>query len=336
MSALRIGILGARRRRQGLGPFVARYLAAAGLDVPCFLGTSDATNGETRAQLREVAGVDAVGYTDATAMVAEQRLDALAVLTPPEAHGAGLELALEHGLHALCEKPLLWGGPGCSLPDLVADGRRAIRAFGEAGLLLRENCQWPCTLPAYRELHPDGPSEPVERFEMRLTPASRGELMLADAVHHPVSLLQALVPAREVRVDDVTLSERDPEAGELELTFRYQADSRAVDVRIDLRHGRELPREAGFAVNGRWARRVVRTSDYALFFTAGTRVVDVPDPLEQLVTAFAGELEDAVASRTSSHNSPIRGENEDLHLLMMEQRLSVLSQLVNAFRGDRA
>ena len=40
MSAPRIGLIGARRVRQGLGPFVAQFLSELGAEIPAFLGTS--------------------------------------------------------------------------------------------------------------------------------------------------------------------------------------------------------------------------------------------------------------------------------------------------------
>ena len=47
----RVGIIGARRRRQGLGPFVARDLRAAGAEIPCFLATRAETRDDTAGQL---------------------------------------------------------------------------------------------------------------------------------------------------------------------------------------------------------------------------------------------------------------------------------------------
>ena len=43
MRAPRIAIVGARRVRQGLGPFVTRHLVSLGAEVPAFLGTSAST-----------------------------------------------------------------------------------------------------------------------------------------------------------------------------------------------------------------------------------------------------------------------------------------------------
>ncbi len=60
----RVGIVGPRRVRQGLGPFVARELEAAGARVPGFVASSA---GAIEAAGRELAsryGVRARGYLD--------------------------------------------------------------------------------------------------------------------------------------------------------------------------------------------------------------------------------------------------------------------------------
>ncbi len=72
----RVGLIGARRRRQGLGPFVARDLVSAGAVVPCFLSSSTETIASGRAALLEHAGTEANGYTELDEMVEKERLDA--------------------------------------------------------------------------------------------------------------------------------------------------------------------------------------------------------------------------------------------------------------------
>ena len=62
MTRLRVGLIGARRARQGLGPFVARDLRAAGAEVPCFLVSRPESLAEAETQLAETAGVPALFY----------------------------------------------------------------------------------------------------------------------------------------------------------------------------------------------------------------------------------------------------------------------------------
>jgi hypothetical protein len=271
----RIALIGARRVRQGLGPFVARHLVALGAEVPCFLGTRPETIAESERTL------GARGYADLGELLARETPDALAILSPSETHERYLEAALEARVHVLCEKPLLWNGPGFARRAALLCER-----FATAGLLLRESCQWPYTLPAYRALHPG--VGPLRSFAMRLSPAAREpRQMLGDALSHPLSLLQALSANAAARAEDVVLAARP---GEVDLRFAYRTPTDSVASELRLRTSERPPREAAYAVNGHWAEREIRPSDYAFRFRDGSREVEVPDPLHALLRDFLSAL----------------------------------------------
>ena len=101
MSAKRVGIIGARRVRQGLGPFVARDLRAAGAEVPAFLATREASLAPAAERLLEIAGVAAEGFVDPDRFYGEAGLDAVAILSPSETHEAHLERAARAGVAVL-------------------------------------------------------------------------------------------------------------------------------------------------------------------------------------------------------------------------------------------
>ena len=264
----RVALIGARRVRQGLGPYVARHLVELGAEVPCFLGTRPESIAESERAL------GARGYTDLHELLAEEKPDALAILSPSETHERYLEAALEAGVHVLCDKPLLWSGPG-----LARRAVRLVERYTAADLLLRENCQWPYTLAAYRSLHPD--SGPLTSFAMRLSPASRDpRQMLGDALSHPLSLLQALTGAAEARAEKIELAAGP---GEVVLRFTYRTATSSVPCEVTLRSSDRPPREAAYAVNGRWAERRIRPTDYTFAFTDGEREVPAPDPLRELL-----------------------------------------------------
>ena len=81
-----VGVIGARRQRQGLGSYVVRDLLACGAAVPCFLATSEATRDAARRELAERWRVEPRGYLDLDAMLGAETLDALAICSPPETH----------------------------------------------------------------------------------------------------------------------------------------------------------------------------------------------------------------------------------------------------------
>jgi predicted dehydrogenase len=308
----KIAVIGARRVRQGLGPYVARHLVELGAAVPCFLGTRPEALAETERAL------GARGYTDLAALFAKEAPDAVAILSPSQTHEHYLEAALEARVHVLCEKPLVWEG--------AALARRAARLserFAAAGLLLRECCQWPYTLPAYHALHPG--VGPLRSFAMRLSPAAHEpRQMLGDALAHPLSLLQALAGGAEARAEGIVLAARE---GEVDLRFVYRTPTGSVASEVRLRSSDRPPREASYAVNGHWAEREIRLSDYAFRFRDGSREVGVPDPLRALLRDFLVALETRGASAQPDPAIPAR-------MALMEQILEALPAAERAGARD--
>jgi predicted dehydrogenase len=253
-------------------------------------------------------------------MLEGETLDALAILCPPEAHERYLAEAAAAGLHALCEKPLLWGGSGL--------GRRArgiVERFADAGLLLRENCQWPYVLPALRSLHPRAFEEPTRRFFMRLSPAAGGARLLADCLPHPLSVLQALLPSARARVERARFRELAPggdgapDLANLAVEFDYHAGQQEVGVDLELRYAERVPRAASIGLNGFRAERDVGVNDYKLRLVSDDRAVDLPDPLTALVRDFVRDL----ATVRSGRRAP-GGES-------ISQRMECLEAIARAF-----
>jgi hypothetical protein len=320
MSGPRVGLIGARRRRQGLGPFVAQQLVAAGAEIPCLLGTSAESVDLARRGLKERCGIEARGYVELRELLAGEKLDALAVLSPMETHERHLTAALDAGLHVLCDKPLIWDEVDCS-----ARVRQLTSEFLRRGLILVENCQWPHTLPSFDELHPVARRGPLRRFAMHLSPLRTGPSMLPECMPHPLSLLQTLLPS-----DDAYLQEPRFLAGgaegpgglrELAVEFRYCAGGSRVEVRVELCASDQSPRRAGFGINGCWAERLVRDSDYAMCLASGSRWVDLPDPLRALVRGFVAELR--------------QGTPTPARALEIAQRAELLEALSQAFDARR-
>jgi len=312
-----VALIGARRRRQGLGPFVARQLASHGATVVAHLGTRPETVAAAGEELRSLAGVNSPGYVDFEQLLAEQRPEALAILAPAEHHASWLRRALDHDLAVLCEKPLVWGDD-----DPAGQARTLVGAFAERGLLLHENCQWPLTIPTWDALFPGARQAPPRRFDMTMSPARPGLAMLADSMSHPLSLLQELAPGLGALPTDVRFSSTAQDAAELEVRFSWPAETGPVEATVRFALGPEQPREAGWGLDGRYAQRLIRAHDYAQFLASGARLVDLPDPLGLLVGRFVDALR-------GDH----REDRADAAARMI-QRMDALSAMRDAWQAD--
>jgi predicted dehydrogenase len=299
--------VGARRARQGLGPFVARELRAAGADVVAFAGTSEDSIARAGAELRALGIPEARGHVGVETLLAREELEALAILSPSETHAAALEVALAAGVHVLCEKPFVWAGA-----DTVRVAREIVDRFAARNLLLHENCQWPWALPAFERLHPGATAAPPQRFTMRLSPSSVGLAMLVDSLPHPLSLLQALTHDRPARIRDTRFSARDPEAETLLASFVYECAGNGILTEVELVGRSAPPREVWLALDGRRAQRLVRPADYSLVLADGEKQIPLPDPLTALVRDFVRALERRLAGAPAPRASDIVSRIESL------------------------
>lgn len=276
--APRIIVIGARPARQGIGEYVARSFGRHGAHVTAIVGTTPATVAQAQDTLRTRYAIDCRGYTDLAEALAREPGEIVAICSPYRLHAAHLAAVATAGRHCLCEKPLCWPPPE----------HDPIAPFVARGTLLNVLTQWPCTLPAYFELHPGLAGAKVEHFEMRLSPISNGADMVPDAVPHFLSMIRALI-GTAVAVD-LAAEYRDGDASRLRIDGVFMHPGGATRATLHLETCMQRPRPAWYAVNGARADREIDLQTYQQYFRAGDRRVPFPDPTEVLVGRFLADV----------------------------------------------
>ena len=265
---------GSRPAAAGTRAFRRTRSAAAGAEIPGFVVTSPASRDAVRPRLGGRARHPGARLHGPPLAAAGRAVDALAILSPAETHGGALESALAAGLHVLCEKPFVWGAP-----ELGARAHRLAHGFETRGLLLWENCQWPYMLPAFERLHPGASRAAAPARGPAPARLRRGAQMLGDAVPHVLSLIQALLPGGERRIERLRFSGGRPASEAARAGFAIPRGRASLDVEIALlrsdRHPREASSRSMDAAPSVWSRG----DGYQLSFAGGGRTVPLPDPL---------------------------------------------------------
>lgn len=287
-----VGILGAGRSRQGLGPFLARWFEKSGARIAGIAGRDLTRTRNAAVAMSKQLGHDVSVYANSVELA--ESVDALVIACPVEGHLSGLDAALAAGVACLCEKPFV---PAAD----AALGLQRVEAFREAGLLLAENCQWPYALLGFDALHPGLREQPVRSLTMRLSPAHPGRVMVEDSLSHVLSLLQALVPLpADAELRSVVQSDASPDARKNVVRFDVVGGIGNIAVELHLECCPRQPRPAWLAVNGVRIDRQLG-EDYAISFaSADGRVVKVQDPLELLVYGFLANLRAKPSERTNA------------------------------------
>ena len=283
--ALRVAIVGARRRRQGIGEFVARSFHEAGAEVVAIVGTTTETVETARTQLREAYGIDANPYFSIHRMLDFERVDVVALCTPFRFHREQLDVLAPFSPHCLCEKPLWWG----PTQDLEEETERLLDPFVAAGKTFGLITQWPCTIRGFYEMFPELRGERLDTFEMLLSPISGGTRMVLDSMPHVLSMLTEL--AGPGRIDEIQGGFSGQKNENLAMSFSYHYRGGRARVAIRFSRKDEPPRPAAYAINGFGVSREIRLPEYSMCLVAGDRSVAIEDPLLDLVKEFLARVE---------------------------------------------
>jgi predicted dehydrogenase len=136
MDGLRIAIFGCG--------FWARYQLAAWREVSDVRVVALYNRTRARAEALGAAfGIDAI-YDDAEALLTREVIDVVDIITDVDSHSRFVQLAAQHGLPAICQKPLA--------PDL-ATAQAMVAACVATGtpLIVHENWRWQTPLRALKE-----------------------------------------------------------------------------------------------------------------------------------------------------------------------------------------
>jgi predicted dehydrogenase len=226
-------------------------------------------------------------------------VEIVAICSPHAAHLPQLETAAAAGCHVFCEKPLWW----CD--DLEAAHiepavDRVLEAL-QPGKTLALNTQWPHTLGGFRQLYPGVAEAPLESLTMWLSPNNPSpRQMIVDSGSHLLSMLQAL--AGTGTIDDPRCELKDET---LSVRCAYDHPKGRAQVELRLKPCAEVPRPAGYAVNGRAVERLIELPAYHFTFEADDgRRVPLEDPLAGCVRAF---VESAKSGRSPNRARILAG-----------------------------
>jgi len=293
---MKVSIIGAGRKRNGIGEYIGKYFHKHGARVTSVLGTTEKTSLQASSALQKY-GMETRAYTDFDEMVRAEKPEVAAIASPSSTHYEYLLKCLDLGLHIFCEKPFLWG-------DITDIPKRIEDIFEKARgqrITIAMNSQWPFSIDAYEEICGKIRIRKTNNFFVRMSPFSPGPAMIPESVSHPLSILYCQLGAGKIQ--DLNF-EWDGE-GEMNIRFTYLFGTRACAVLIRLVHQKTPPREFSYGFNGKIAFRSLDSENYEISFNYGTKKMRITDPLELSVKDFM----EAVKNKTE----PLIGYHHILH-----------------------
>ena len=269
-------VLGARRRRIGIGEFVARELEKQGGKVVAILGRSKESVRETEEYLKKQYGLSVKGYSSFEE-VSSVCFDAVAVCVPTKWHSYFLE-KIQGRWHCLLDKPFLWNEG----VDNYRRFERIVRSFSKESRWIFPILQWPYTLPYYYRLYPELKGQQIESLSMKLPFFFLGKEGVIDLLPHVVSMCQALWGKGEWEGKQW---EEKLSGKQVQGVGYYHHSKGRAKVKVFF-YARDLPfLQIGYALNEKWIFRKV-TPPWRLWFLGKEEEIEVEDPLSLVVREF--------------------------------------------------
>lgn len=281
MASVPVGIVGAGRSRNGLGPFLAGFLERAECRVVAVAGASPERARRNALDLAQKLSHPVHACRDLDELAAAG-IAAMVISSPVQFHLDALRVALAAGLPVLCEKPLVD-------EYQFTDGLSVIDGFRQARIPLAENCQWPFVLPDLMQHSASSFVAPVRHAALGFAPPRTGRAMARGLLPHLLSVIQGLVPlGPDTGVEDVHW-DRTPAGVELSV-LRFRLRGPQIDIAAALHQlaiSQAPPRPFWIEINQtRFVRQVA--TDYSFTFACGGEQFPVADPMMRSVQRFAG------------------------------------------------
>ena len=282
---MKIALIGGRRKRSGIGPFIGDYFNRGGAEIVAVLGTTLTTAREAASHLKQY-GINAAAHTDFNRMLKEAQPDAVAIASPAATHLEYLMKSVDAGIHVFCEKPFLCDETG----DLKEPLARIFSAAERRKTTVAMNSQWPFSLPFYEELCGSLRGQTVSSFYIRLSPQCGGREMIVEAVPHALSLLYCV--CGEGAISNLTTTAR---VDEMTIYFDYACAGPGCSAEIRLTSQYKQPRDFSFGFNGKIVTRSLELERYDIYFNYAGRSCKIEDPLNLSVKDFISAVSERKA-----------------------------------------
>ncbi len=292
---LNVAIIGPGRSKQGTGPYIARTFQELGVKICGVVSSSLDSATSSAKQLKRGYAIDCPPYASLDELLKNQTTDIVAICSPSASHYQYLNTAIDAGYHVFCEKPFWWPIEKVitkkDVLNITAETTKLVERCKAQNVVLQLNTQWPFTLPTYYEIFPQQKQtlQPIETFEMWLSPQSADKTMIIDAAPHLLSMLYALVGSG--RIYNIKSNYQAAQSSkEIKFEFDYLHSYGDIKVCLLLSSSSTSPKPAAYAINHKRVDRHVELSHYLISLRSLDKQLPVVDPLVCSIKNFLSSI----------------------------------------------
>ncbi len=276
---MKVAVIGAGRKRNGIGEYIAKYFHKNKARVMALLGTTVPTAEKASQNLKKY-GIEAIPYTDFAQMVDHEQPDAIVIASPLSTHTDYLTKCVDAGVNIFCEKPFIRP----ETADIKGTIEGVFKKAKEKKLTIAMNSQLSFTLQEYEKLCGSCQVEQINKFTMNMAPPRPGKEIITESIPHVLSLLYCGLG--DGQIDNLTFESDEPD--KMTIRFKYIVKSQQYNVTVFLAVKATPPRDLSFGFNDRIVKRTIDTSNYDMYFNYDGKSIKINDPLESSVKDFIG------------------------------------------------
>jgi predicted dehydrogenase len=282
---LKVAVVGA----SGIGKNHARWFHRHGCDVCAFVGSSPVSVNATHKVLEEGFGFAGCGYHDLNTMLQQEQPDIVCVSSPPSQHYQQVLACIEHGVHVLCEKPLVYDAQ-LSPEEQVRQANHLVQAAAAADVLFGTQMQYAVAVDTLLQLsghqNPDDVKTFVMEMETKNLKSGRDyEQIWIDLSPHPLSVLQKIAAGGEIEADSIQCEVREHET-----EARFKLWPSGVEAHIIVRFNPNRAPLRRFIIDGQiidYSGRKDGNGEFWTYLTAQDgREQQLPDFVDSLIGNF--------------------------------------------------
>lgn len=293
---LKVSIVGARRIREGTGPFLAKFFFDSGCNVTSILGKSLTTSNIAKKELFDKFGLQVNNYTKIEDLLKSENPDIVVIASPKETHYNFIKKSLENHSNVFCEKPLIWQKQKINYSNYIKKVKSLIDLSNKNKCLLQLTNQWPYTIQSFCNIFNLDKIKNIniETFSMELTIAKKLENQLrntlVECLPHHISMVEKLCGYGEFEKIKFYHSDKF-EKKHIIISSYFKSKKGVIKNKLIINFSNKKPRPASYTINEKKVIRLISLVDnYQIYFKKNKDLYKIIDPMKLSVQNFLNNI----------------------------------------------
>lgn len=289
---LKVSIIGARRVKEGTGPFIAKFFIEEGCKITSVLGTHRKSLNQVQKEFYEKYRIQINTYRNIEKLMKLENPNIVVITSPKETHFFYIKKLLKYKCNIFCEKPLIWNCENSFNKKLLTKLKFIEDILHKKNSLLQLTNQWPYSINSFCRIYniKSIKNIKIKRFKMTLTSAEEKKDTLAETLPHPISMVELVFGYGEF--EDIKFKKINTKSRKsLRIESNFISKKGNLKTTFVINFSSQTPRPASYSINQMAVHRFVDIkNNYQMYFKSNKQKYIIKDPMRQSVSNFINKI----------------------------------------------